>query len=80
MTAISNENKLVKGKKHVSNIKVVPATKRKSTEEAPNLKTSKIKRAAFGDITNAAAKGAQDSGKPGIKKQVKRGLNSFVEK
>ena len=80
VTAISNENKLVKGKKHVSNIKVVPATKRKSTEEAPNLKTSKIKRAAFGDITNAAAKGAQDSGKPGIKKQVKRGLNNFVEK
>merc|ERR1712004_965049 len=61
-----------------SNIPVGPATKRKIAEEG--VKTNKTKRTAFGDITNAASKTNQDGGKQGIKDQVKKGLNSFVEK
>jgi len=78
VTAISNENKILNGKKQTSSIPVGPATKRKVAEEG--LKANKTKRTAFGDITNAGSKTSQDGGKQGIKDQVKKGLNSFVEK
>ena len=75
--AFSNENKILNGKKQTSSIPV--ATKRKSTEEAQN--GGKPKRKAFGEITNVANKTSQqDVGKQGLKNQVKKGLNSFVER
>lgn len=75
--AFSNENKLLNGKKQTSSIPV--ATKRKSAEEVQN--GDKPKRKVFGEITNTAIKTSQDQvGKQGLKNQVKKGLNSFVER
>ena len=76
LTNIGNENKILNGKKNATNIPA--ATKRKAFEEVSKKTT---KRAAFGDITNAAAtKSNNDQGKQGLKDQVKKGLNTFVEK
>ena len=75
-SGVFNENKILNGKKN-SNI---PVTKRKAEGEA-SKKTSK--RAALGDLTNATGKNVvsgDNSGKSGLKSQMKKGLNTFVEK
>ena len=77
LSVASNENKILNGKK--SNLPMPGAAKRKATDEAKKATT---KRAAFGDITNngALANKTVDNGKQGLKDQVKKGLNTFVEK
>ena len=75
-TGVFNENKILNGKKN-SNI---PVSKRKAEDEA-SKKTSK--RAALGDLTNANGKNVvtgENGGKSGLKSQMKKGLNTFVEK
>jgi len=78
-TGVFNENKILNGKKH-SNI---PVTKRKAENEASKEGKKTSKRAALGDLTNANGKNVvtgENGGKSGLKSQMKKGLNTFVEK
>ena len=72
-TAVSNENKI-----QIKKSSIPVATKRQIAEQIQNCK--KPKRKAFGNITNTASETNQDSGKQDIRNQVKKGLNSLVEK
>jgi len=76
-SGIFNENKVLNGKTS-SNLPLAK-TKRKSEDE---LSKKPTKRAALGDLTNANGKnvGTGEAGKSGLKKQMKKGLNTFVEK
>ena len=71
----NNENKILIGKK--SNIPTSTVGKRKALDDVAKKTT---KRAAFGDITNASKNAPAETGKAGLKDQVKKGLNSFVER
>jgi len=71
----NNENKILIGKK--SNIPTTTVQKRKALDDVAKKNT---KRAAFGDITNATKNAPAETGKAGLKDQVKKGLNSFVER
>jgi len=78
-TGMFNENKMLNGKTS-SNI---PLAKRKAAVDDLSKDGKKpSKRAALGDLTNANGKnvGTGDAGKAGLKKQMKKGLNTFVEK
>lgn len=80
-SGVFNENKILNGKKH-SNI---PVTKRKAENEASKEGKKNTKRAALGDLTNANGNGknvvtGDNAGKSGLKSQMKKGLNTFVEK
>jgi len=72
-TAVSNENKI-----QIKKSSIPVATKRQIAEQIQNCK--KPKRKAFGNITNTASETNQDGGKQDIRNQVKKGLNSLVEK
>ena len=77
-TGVFNENKILNGKKN-SNI---PVSKRKADGEASKEGKKTSKRAALGDLTNANKNvvTGDNSGKSGLKSQMKKGLNTFVEK
>ena len=78
-SGVFNENKILNGKKS-SNI---PVTKRKAEGEASKDGKKTSKRAALGDLTNANGKNVvtgENGGKTGLKSQMKKGLNTFVEK
>ena len=77
-SGVFNENKILNGKKN-SNI---PVSKRKADGEASKEGKKTSKRAALGDLTNANKNvvTGDNSGKSGLKSQMKKGLNTFVEK
>jgi len=81
-SGVFNENKIFNGKKS-SNI---PLAKRKAVDEVSKEGKKSTKRAALGDLTNANGKNdgssssSSDTGKTGLKNQMKKGLNTFVEK
>lgn len=77
-TGVFNENKIFNGKKG-SNI---PLAKRKAVDDLTKEGKKTTKRAAFGDLTNANGKNETtgEPGKSGLKNQMKKGLNTFVEK
>jgi len=77
-TGVFNENKIFNGKKG-SNI---PLAKRKAVDDLTKEGKKTTKRAAFGDLTNANGKDETtgEPGKSGLKNQMKKGLNTFVEK
>jgi len=81
-SGVFNENKIFNGKKS-SNI---PLAKRKAVDELSKEGKKSTKRAALGDLTNANGKNdgssssSSDTGKTGLKNQMKKGLNTFVEK
>ena len=75
---LNRENANLIGKKNVP-LKS-GAAKRKALDDVNNSKKS-TKRATLGDITNnTALKQVNDVGKQGLKDQVKKGFNTFVEK
>lgn len=79
-TGVFNENKIFNGKKgSKSNI---PLAKRKAVDDLTKEGKKTTKRAAFGDLTNANGKNETtgEPGKSGLKNQMKKGLNTFVEK
>ena len=63
----NNENKILIGKK--SNIPTSTVGKRKALDDVAKKTT---KRAAFGDITNASKNAPAETGKAGLKNQVKK--------
>ena len=60
----------------------IPVSKRKAEGEASKEGKKTSKRAALGDLTNANKNvvTGDNSGKSGLKSQMKKGLNTFVEK
>jgi len=82
-SGVFNENKILNGKKHSSSN--IPVTKRKAENDASKEGKKNSKRAALGDLTNANGNGknvvtGDNAGKSGLKSQMKKGLNTFVEK
>ena len=77
-SGVFKENKILNGKEN-SNI---PVSKRKAVGEASKEGKKTSKRAALGDLTNANKNvvTGDNSGKSGLKSQMKKGLNTFVEK